>query len=897
MGQPADRETLIRRVTFDLTGLPPTIDEIDQFLADPSPLAYENLVDRLLASPAFGERMAADWLDVARYSDSYGMQVDKDRRVWPYRDWVVRAFNAALPYDEFLTQQLAGDLLPQATTEQILATTFNRLHPQECEGGSVPDEFLAEYIADRVQTVGTAFLGLTLECCRCHDHKYDPLSQREYFQLSSFFDNIDEAGLYSYFTDAVPTPTLDLPTESQRQVLLAKQQELEQINREAATVLAACAAGFENWLRHDAARSVAGPSSASEPSSAPASPAPLPGQVAHLDFEDMAPWKGGEGQANENQNGAVEGMVGRAARLGGDDAVDVGVGNFRRWEPFSIALWLRVDRPYDRAVVFHRSRAWTDAASRGYELLIDNGHLQASLIHFWPGNQVSVRSRQPLPIDQWQHVTVTWDGSSRADGLRMHLDGYPLEVDIVRDQLTRQITGGGGDTLQIGARFRDRGLTGGLVDEFRVFDRQLSQLEIRELHQPGSLPNALATAEGLDRDPDSPQHQQLWQHYLLAVCPDHAESLQRLRAARQAVAETIDGMEQIMVMREMQSQRQSFVLERGQYDAIGPAVSSATPQALLPWPDSLPTNRLGLARWMCDPQHPLTARVAANRLWQTAFGRGLVATPEDFGNQGSVPSHPELLDWLARWLVDNDWDIKGFMRLLVTSATYRQTAAPPNEQDPENVSLGRAVQYRWPAEMLRDQALAVSGLLSSRLEGPPVRPYEVENAFKPVPHDHGEGLHRRSLYTYWNRTGPAPALTTLDASLRDVCRVKREQTATPLQALVIWNSPQFVEAARELAQRLLHTHPDHTRPDCPEAALHQLFRELTSRHPSDTELGLLVDLYHQQHAWFTAEPDAAAAWLAVGQRPADASLDTVSLAALASVANALFNYDGCLVKR
>lgn len=950
-GPPADRQTLIRRVTLDLTGLPPTLEEIDRFLADSSPLAYEQLVDRLLASPAFGERMAADWLDVARYSDSYGMQVDKDRRVWPYRDWVIAAFNQGMPYDQFLIQQLAGDLLPGATSDQILATTFNRLHPQESEGGSVPEEFLAEYRADRVQTVGTAFLGLTLECCRCHDHKYDPLSQQEYFQLLSFFDNIDEAGLYSFFTDAVPTPTLDLPSAAQQQTLATQRQELEVVQTQNAEQVDQLTDEFQQWLAgqsaagspaSQAAASAAG-GAAEQAARLSVGAAALPGQVAHLSFDD---WPLSESDAlsgsDVSTNRGMPGVVGRAVRLGGDEAIEVGVGNFPRWQPFTVALWLQVDRDWDRAVVFHRSRAWTDAASRGYELLIVDGHLQASLVHFWPGDQVSVRSRHRLPLDRWQHVSVSWDGSGRAAGLRLYVDGQLQPVEVIRDQLTRRITGGGGDTLQIGARFRDRGLTGGLVDEFRVFDRRLSQLEIAELHQPGSLtatlaaaalaavsPPAVAPAEDvpaasavaasdpaaadvaattLDTAPSggSPgRQQQLWEHYLLAVSDRQGQHRQRLQAARQAVAQTVDGIEQIMVMRELAAPAPTYLLQRGQYDALGPQVGSATPAALPPWPDSLPADRLGLARWMCHPDHPLTSRVAANRLWQTLFGRGLVDTPEDFGNQGSPPSHPELLDWLARWLVDHDWDIKAFARLLVTSATYRQAAGAVSEQDPENIYLGRAAQYRWPAEMLRDQALLVSGLLSHRLGGPPVRPYEVETAFKPVPRDRGEGLHRRSLYTYWNRTGPAPALTTLDASLRDVCRVKREQTSTPLQALVIWNSPQFVEAARELAQQLMLAHPllaDSTASLSDEAAaalraaLGQLFRQLTSQQPDDEQLALLLQLYHQQHALFAASPDQAQAWLAVGDRPADDRLDRVALAALASVANALLNYDGSVMK-
>jgi len=865
----ADRETLIRRLSFDLTGMPPTLEQIDAFINDRSPAAYERLVDRLLGSPRFGERMTADWLDVARYSDSYGLQVDRDRRVWPYRDWVINAFNAGMPYDQFMIEQLAGDLLPGATESQILATAFNRLHPQECEGGSVPEEFRSEYVADRTQTVATAFLGLTLECCRCHDHKYDPLSQQEYFQLTSFFDNIDEAGLYSFFTAATPTPTLALPTEPQRQQLNERMRVAAQEQARLAALPGDRSSGFERWLQ--AQRQSA---ASSQP---PADQPTLAGQIAYLDFEQAAP----------AGTTAVAGRIGQAVQLGGDDGVQLQVGNFPRWQPFTVSLWLRVADHKERAVVFHRSRAWTDAASRGYELLIVDGHLQASLVHFWPGNAVSIRSQQPLPLDRWVHVVMSWDGSSSAAGLRLAVDGAAAAVTTVRDGLTKNITGGGGDELMIGARFRDRGLTGGRVDEFRVFDRQLTQLEIAELFEPGRI-DALLRRKVLS----DAEQQQLLEYYLACHDSEYLAQLHRLREARQQTFSLADELEEIMVMREMPEPRQTYLLARGAYDAPTVPVDAATPAALLPFDPALPNNRLGLAKWLTDPEHPLTARVAVNRLWQLLFGRGLVATPEDFGNQGSPPSHPELLDWLAVEFIDSGWDTKRLIRLLVTSAAYRQASAEANSRDPENIYLSRSPRYRWPAEMLRDSVLLTSGLLCETIGGPPARPYEVEHSFKPVARDSGRGLHRRSLYTYWNRTGPAPAMTTLDAALRDVCRMKREVTATPLQSLVVLNSPQFAEAARELAQRLTRQHGDDV-----EATLRDLFRILTSRPCTAAELRVIHELHRQQRERFTQHPEQADQWLSVGAVPRDPALDRALVAATASVANTLFNYDGSVTKR
>ncbi len=892
----ASPEKLIRRATFDLTGLPPSLDQLDVFLSDPSPDAYERLIDRLLASEAFGERMAAAWLDVARYSDTYGYQVDRDRFVWPWRDWVIKAFNTNMPYDEFATWQLAGDLLPDATDEQILATTFNRLHPQKVEGGSVPEEFRIEYVADRNQTFATAFLGLTLECARCHDHKYDPITQREYYQLTAFFDKIDEAGLYSYFTNSIPTPTLLLLDD-------AKKQELNELNDHIADEEAKLAAlrptqraAFEQWLQQ---RSTGGspvrvdpPSSADHDATAdnPSSPADrhshlaaIPGQIAHLTFED----------ANEiGGNQLVPGYQGNAVKLTGDDAIGLNVGNFARSEPFSISLWMNTPDEKERAVVFHRSRAWTDAGSRGYQLLIEDGCLSASLIHFWPGNAIRVRTIEKVPLDQWFHVTVTYDGSSQASGLRIYVDGELAGSEAVRDSLYKNISGGGGDNIAIGERFRDRGFTGGLVDEFRVFSRELTAIEVSQLHDGVSLQETLATpADALS---DS-QKEDLFAFYLATADRAYQDQLASLQQTRQKRNQLIDGVQEIMVMRETPAPRQTYLLKRGAYDAHGDAVDAATPAVFGSFPADQPRNRLGLARWLTSPEHPLTARVAVNRLWQLCFGEGLVRTAEDFGSQGDGPSHPQLLDWLAQDFVTHNWDVKRLLKQITTSATYRQSSQASREllaRDPQNRLLARAPSYRWGAEMLRDNVLLVSGLLVDKLGGAPVRPYEVEESFKPVKRDQGDGLYRRSVYTYWKRTGPAPAMMTLDAAKRDVCRVRRERTSSPLQAFVLLNDPQFVEAAKMLAQRMIAQHGDDT-----DAVLRDIFRTLTSRLPSDEESLVLHELFAQQRSYFHENPSRATEFLATGDAQVDPALDAVHLAAMGVVANTLMNYDECVMKK
>ncbi|QDV59378.1 DUF1553 domain-containing protein [Rosistilla oblonga] len=855
---PATPQRLIRRLYYDLTGLPPTAAQLEHWLkrwgnSQPEQAdAYERLVDHLFASPDLGERLATEWLDAARYSDTYGYQVDRDRRVWPWRNWVLDAINQNMPYDQFLTEQIAGDLLPGASDDQILATTFNRLHPQKVEGGSVPEEFRIEYVADRTQTFSTAVLGLTMECARCHDHKYDPLSQRNYYELSAFFDNIDEAGLYSFFTPSVPTPTLSLFSDAQKQQIEALRKEIAELESETAELSKTQEPQFQKWIGTQ-------------------SPTDIPGQVKHLDFEKK--------EADES----VPGVVGNAVKLTGDDEVKLDVGNFRRFQPFSFSLWMNSPKAFERAVVFHRSRAWTDAASRGYELLVIEGRLQFSLIHFWPGNAISVQTVEPIAIDKWQAVSITYDGSSRADGIQIFIDGKPMATSVVRDQLTRQITGGGNDNVIIGARFRDRGFKQGLVDEFRVFDRELSHAEALQL----------ATVNAAEK-PLEVDDSQLRSRYLLSVDPAMAEHRQRLMQAREKLAAIQDAAEEIMVMRELPQQRPTHLLSRGLYDAPAELVSAATPEALSVFDSQWPRNRLGLAQWVTDPTNPLTARVAVNRHWQMLFGEGLVRTPEDFGTQGARPTHPELLDWLASDFIANGWDVKRLLKQIVMSATYRQSSECSEQTrriDPENKLLARAPRFRLSAEMLRDGYLQASGLLDQTLGGPSVNPYEVSESFKPKPFDAGSGLYRRSVYTYWKRTGPPPAMMTFDASKRDVCQLRRERTSSPLQSFVLMNGPQFVEAARFLAMNVALQQSDDT------ARIDAVFQRLTQRKPTPREAELVLSLLQQETDKFEQDVAAAEALLNVGSSREVADLSRPRWAALTVVVSTLMNFDPAVMRR
>lgn len=859
----ASRERLIRRLSFDLTGLPPTIEEIDDFLADDGEDAYERVVDRLLRSPRFGERMASEWLDVARYSDSYGYQVDRDRRVWPWRDWVINAFNDNMPYDQFLTEQLAGDLLPQATRQQVLATTFNRLHPQKVEGGSTPEEFRIEYVSDRTQTFATATLGLTLECARCHDHKFDPISQREYYQLTAFFDNIDEAGLYSYFTNSVPTPTLLLPSEDQTNQWNSARQAIRDWEADEPET----DARFQDWLK------------AGRQATASEIEKSLPQQLIHVDFETV-----------KAPNRAVDGPFGKAAELTGDDAIGVDTGNFHRSEAFSISLWMKTPDIKQRAVVLHRSRAWTDAASRGYQLLLEEGKLSFSLIHFWPGNALRVKTPMVLEPGQWHHVVVTYDGSSRAAGVTIWLNGKATQSVVVRDNLYKQIRGGGGDKIAIGERFRDRGFSKGQVDELRVFHRRLAKLEVLHLHDGDSLQSVLRAEE--DQLTES-QVRELAEFYRLAIDEQHAKYRAELQKRRQRAFDLRNGFDEIMVMRETSTPRQTYLLRRGAYDARGEPVAPGTPEVLPPFPADVPRDRLGLARWLTDERHPLTSRVAVNRYWQLIMGEALVRSPEDFGSQGKPPTHPQLLDWLATDFADNGWDLKRLIKQIVMSSTYRQDSQGSDaslRQDPQNLYWSRAARHRWAAEMLRDNALSVSGLLVERVGGPPAKPYEVEASFKPTTRDKGDGLYRRSVYTYWKRTAPAPVMMALDASKREVCRVKRERTESPLQLLVMLNGPQFVEAQRTLAAKAMSVS------DQLDQQITHVFRLLTSRAPGEAELTVLRELWQTQRAHYQANPAEAKKVLALD---ADAEWNDERLhrAALSVVVSTLMAYDECIIRR
>ncbi len=846
----ADRTTLARRVTLDLTGLPPTPAEVDAFVTDDSADAYQRLVDRLLASPRFGEQMAARWLDAARYADTSGYQTDGPRVMWRWRDWVIEAFNHNLAFDRFTIEQLAGDLLPAATLDERIASGFNRNHRGNSEGGIIPEEYAVEYVVDRVDTTATVWLGLTVACARCHDHKFDPFSQREFYQLFAFFNNVPEKGRAIKVGNS--PPFIKAPTRHQQQQLQALEAQRLAAEHALAQLEGELAAGESRW-------------SAGFSSATPLPWAPSDHLLAQFPL-------------NEND-------------FDGTRTVNAGdVANFGYFDRLTLSAWIRPRA--DTGTIMARMAEQADA--EGYSLQLAGGRLQVNLVKRWLDDAVRVETAEPLAIDRLQHVAVTYDGSRAAAGVKIFVDGRPQATRILLDELNQSFStseplrlGGGGP----GPAFR------GLLDEVRIDKTDLPTDEIALLATRDTI-DAICSLAPADRT--RAQSAKLRAYYLAEHAP------QPIRAARKQVLELAQQQRDLeesfpttMVMQELPVPRESFVLVRGQYDKPGERVTAGVPASLPPLPTTSP-DRLALARWLVDPAHPLTARVIVNRLWQAHFGTGLVKTVDDFGAQGDPPSHAALLDWLATELVASGWNLKALQRAIVSSATYRQSSrVTPREleRDPDNRLLARGPRFRFSAEMIRDASLAASGLLVEEFGGPSVHPYQPPGLWKELTgggdatQDHGANLYRRSLYTFWKRTIQPPSMMTFDASGREACSVRVARTNTPLQALALMNEVTFVEAARMLAQRVMQE----TGP-APSERITLAFRLVLARRPSEQELRILRSSFERRLAEFREDPAAAAALLHVGEAPAAAALDACELAAYATVANLILNLDEAVTK-
>lgn len=887
----SDPLTWLRRVSLDLTGLPASPEWIESLSKDSSEANKARLVDQLLQSEAYAERMANMWLDVARYADTFGYQADVNMDVWPWRDWVIRAFRDNLPYDQFLTWQLAGDLLPNASVDQRLATTFNRLHRQTNEGGSIEEEFRQVYVADRTVTAGTAFLGLTFECSRCHDHKYDPISQKDFYSLSAYFADIDEHGLYSHFTRATPTPALALTNAEQE----TKITELR-------TASVASLTSLQKWIAEQ---------------SPPSTPSLLEQSLPKPTWEFPL-------------EGLEDGPVGKGIKFNGDDAQSFALnmphpteeGKSIQYQlgletPFSFSLWLKADHHANRVVIAHQSVAAEDAAFRGMQLVLEQGRPQVSLIHFWPGDAIRIESLEPIAVQKWTHLTVTYDGSGHASGLRIFVNGSPSQTQTIRDQLTRDFRyrGEWGDSnagsvqFSLGARFRDVGFRDGSMDDLKIFSSELSDWDIAQIYLQATSDPAQSERISLAEQAIAARHPTLFYNL-----PEAKGLLADLESKRKAANDYNASLRYIMTMSNALVARPTHILERGAYDSPRDPVSASPPPnvgATPPPSSNSVSNRLDLTRWMLDDSNPLTARVAVNRWWSIFFGRGIVASLEDFGSQGAVPSHPELLDWLARDFISNGWDLKHLCKSIVLSETYQQSSVPRNSQweglDPENKLLFHGPRHRLSAEQVRDAALAASELLVRKVGGPSVMPYQPSGVWeeagtgKSYSQAKGEGLYRRSMYTFWRRTAPPPSMLAFDATSRETCTARRETTTTPLQALVLLNDPQYIEAGRQIAQASLLANRTESS-EVNEARLQSIALRIVNRPLTQEELAIAIECLDEQRAYFSSNPAAAGEYLKVGDLPPSAELieDEASrreLAALSVVAGMLMCFDDFVMKR
>ena len=880
----ADKHRLVRRVTLTLTGLPPTPAEVAAFVNDPAPDAYDRLVDRLLASPQYGERMALDWLDLARYADTHGYHIDSHRDMWRWRDWVINAFNQNIPFDQFTIDQLAGDLLPEATLDQKIASGFHRNTMVNFEGGAIPEEYLAEYVADRVVTTSAVWLGQTMQCARCHDHKYDPITQREFYQLFAYFNNIAEEGLDGRTGNA--KPFIKAPTPIQLAALAPLDER---------------AATLQDALTRRAAES--GPDQAEWERQLLAGTAELPKPPADvslhfpLDSGSDSKTASADGKITATIDGTglfLPGRYDQAMLFDGSSHIIVGdQAGVDRTDVFSYGAWI-FPTTSDPATVF--SRINDDAKLRGYELHLADRKVHAHLIHDWETNAIRVHTKSQVALSQWQHLMVTYDGSSTAAGVKIYVNGEQQELEMALDKLSESIKTE--QPLHIGRRSTTSAFRG-MIDEVRFYQRELAPEEVALL--AGSNPIGEIAHLPVERR-STQQQKTLAKYYLEHEDAAYKELKAELDVLEDEQTALMKRVPTTMVMQELETPRETFVLARGDYRSPAERVAPGTPGCLPPLPPDAPPNRLGLARWLVMPDHPLTARVTVNHFWQLHFGDGLVRTPEDFGTRGDWPTHPELLDWLACELVASGWNMKHVHRLIVTSATFRQSSAiAPHllQMDPENRLLARGPRQRLQAEMIRDSALSASGLLDQRLGGESVSPYQPPGLWEEMSSNpeeftaqvytqsQGADLYRRSMYTFWKRTVPPASMAIFDAPDRETCTVRRTPTNTPLQALVLMNDPTYIEAARKLAERLMAEE----RYTSDEQFVRQAFLSIVSRPPEHVELQALLRLLDQQRAAFAKDLAAADSLLQVGESRTITDVSPKELAAGTVVVSVILSLD------
>ncbi len=893
----ADLRVLLRRVSLDLTGLPPTPEQVEEVLMDPNPDRYERFVDRLLQSEQWAEHRARYWLDYARYADTHGIHFDNFREMWSYRDWVIQAFRQNMPFDQFSIEQLAGDLLEKSTLEQMIATGFIRCNITTNEGGAIDEEYKVLYTRDRTETAAQVWLGMTAGCAVCHDHKFDPLSQKEFYSLSSFFNNTTQNAMDGNRRDT--PPTIPVPLLADRDRYVALPSLIEQTKTAVQQRRTAARVDFDQWISDPA-------------KSGTASAIATPHQdhlVAHLPLNDGKDRFLNITVKNESQLVSLEGVAqwqpGNVADLAWQNQEAVTptfdqLGDFDRTQAFSVAAWVKITDPNQSGALL--ARMDEDAAFRGWDVWLESGKIGMHLVNAWPANAIKVVSNQPLSPNQWHHVVIAYDGQSKASGIRINIDGQLQAVTAQSDALTE--TTRTQVPLRLGRRSKTSATPGALLQDIRLFDVAIDDASARELRSRTRAGYLLARPADI-RTPEETNELLDW--YLNSQ-DDQFKQLTASVAALESEKQQIEGRGTVaLVSFERPEPPKAFVLYRGEYDQRRDEVAPITPTFLPPMVDGLPKNRLGFARWLFQPEHPLTSRVTVNRFWQEVFGNGLVSSSGDFGIVGQLPSHPELLDYLALSFRDSNWNVKNFFRLIVTSATYRQSSVVTPEKlniDPQNRLLARGPRFRMDAEMVRDLALSTSQLLVQKIGGPSVRPYQPpgvweavampESNTKSYQEDKGEGLYRRSLYTFWKRAAPPASMDILNAPNRETCAVRRERTNTPLQALLTMNDTQFIEAARMLAQRAL-VEMQGEKADNLNRIQH-IANILLSRLLTAEELGIVQESLKELKAIYAANPEMANQLMSIGHTPPLESLDKTELAAWTMLANEMMNLDEVLNK-
>ncbi len=888
----ADRRTLARRLSLDLTGLPPEPAAVEAFVNDKSPDYYERYVDELMRSPAWGEHRGRYWLDLARYADTHGIHMDNYRETWAYRDWVIGAFNRNMHFDQFTIEQLAGDLLPNRTMDQQIASGFNRCNITTSEGGAINEEYLVLYDRDRTETVSQVWMGTTAGCAVCHDHKFDPFTMRDFYSLGAFFNNTTQPAMDGNIKDT--PPVIAVPRAEDRSRYHTLLTELASARKESDARKVAARAEFDGWVKTVKVESLA-------------KSAPTEGLTFYAGLSE------GKGKTLEStlngksrpialakdaewENGKISTKAYKVRP--GEEIALPDVGDIDGSRGISYGAWVKMAGDSGGGAAFF-ARMDEGNAYRGWDLWVQNNQVGAHIISKWQENAVKAVSRQRIRPGEWYHIFITYDGSGKAAGLKVYINGISQSTNVEADNLT------GSTKTTVPFKFAQRNGSARLdnvaLQDVRIYNRPLTPQEVQTLAKSNR-------AEAILKKPadkrTAQEMNELYDWWLASIDKPYQELAKRVVDLNSERGQILARGTVAHVMQEKPGEAMAYILNRGEYDKRREQVKPATPQAMPPMPKDLPRTRLGLAEWLLRPEHPLTARVTVNRFWQEIFGTGIVRTSGDFGVAGELPINQELLDWMAVEFREGGWDVKKFFKMLVTSAAYRQSAeATPEklEKDAANRLLSRGPRFRMDAEMVRDYALAASDTLVRKLGGPSVKPYQPSGVWEAVAmidsntriymQDKGDALYRRSMYTFWKRAAPPASMEIFNAPTREVCTVRRERTDTPLQALVTLNDPQFIESARHLAQIAIHEGGDSL-----ERRVDVMARRLLARPFQPEELAVIKSSLDKLLAHYKANLDDAKKLITVGESKPDAKLDPATLAAWTMLANQLMNLDEVLNK-